>query len=92
MKDNPPRDIQEISPNNLRINIINNNSNINNNINNNRTFKDVSELSSIIEENKEKSKHANQPRRRQINGNIELNYANFSNNNLNNELNTNNTN
>ena len=93
MKDNPPRDIQEISPNNLRINILNNSSYITNNINNNnnKTFKDVSELSSIIEENKEKSKHANQPKRRQQNYNAELNYANFSNN-LNNELNTNNTN
>ena len=49
MKDNPPRDIQEISPNNLRINILNNSSYITNNINNNnKTFKDVSELSSII--------------------------------------------
>ena len=90
MKDNSPRDIQEISPSNLKINIINNN--INNNINN-KAFKDNSELSSIIEENKEKNKHIHQPKRRQLNNNMELNFPHYSNNNnLNNELNTNNTN
>ena len=95
MKDNQ-RDIQEISPSNLKINIINNKNNLNNNINNNKTFKDISELSSIIDENKEKNKYNNQPKRRPINKNMEFNLANLSvnnnNNNLNNELNTNNTN
>ena len=90
MKDNPPKDIQEISPSNFRINIINNNNNINNNINNNKSIKEISEISSAIDDNKEKIK-PNYPKR-QMNNNIDLNFPNFSNNNFNNELNTNNTN
>ena len=89
MKDNPPK---EISPSNFRINIINNNNNINNNINNNnnKSFKEISELSSVVEDNKEKSKQIHQ--KGQMNINIDLNIPNFSNNNFNNELNINNTN
>ena len=90
MKDNPPKDIQEISPSNFRINIINNNNNINNNINNNKSIKEISEISSALDDNKEKIK-PNYPKR-QMNNNIDLNFPNFSNNNFNNELNTNNTN
>ena len=92
MKDNPPKDIQEISPSNFRINIINNNNNINNNINNNnnKSFKEISELSSVVDDNKEKNKQIHP--KRQMNNNIDLNFPNFSNNNFNNELNTNNTN
>ena len=89
MKDTPSKDVKEISPSNLKINIVNN---INNN-NTSKVFKDISELPSIIEENQKNNK-IKQPKRPQKN-NIELNFANpshNSNNNLNNELNTNNTN
>ena len=89
MKDTPSKDVKEISPSNLKINIVNS---INNN-NTSKVFKDISELPSIIEENQKNNK-IKQPKRPQKN-NIELNFANpshNSNNNLNNELNTNNTN
>ena len=89
MKDTPSKDVKEISPSNLKINIVNN---INNN-NTSKVFKDISELPSIIEENQKNNK-IKQPKRPQKN-NIELNFANpshNSNNNVNNELNTNNTN
>ena len=89
MKDTPSKDVKEISPSNLKINIVNS---INNN-NTSKVFKDISELPSILEENQKNNK-IKQPKRPQKN-NIELNFANpshNSNNNLNNELNTNNTN
>ena len=81
MKDNTPRDIQEISPAKLNISIVNN---LNNNTN--IIANDVPDLSSIIKTNQENNKF--QQKGRQKKTNFDINFCNFNNNN---DLITNNT-
>ena len=94
MKENQQRDIQEVSPANLRINILNNiNNNINNNNQDNNNINNInnniSDLSTLIKTNKERNNFQHNKGRQK--NNIDINFANFSHNN-NIELNTNNTN
>ena len=91
MKENQQRDIQEVSPANLRINILNNiNNNINNNNQeNNNINNNISDLSALIKTNQERNNFQHNKGRQK--NNIDINFGNFSHNN-NIELNTNNTN
>ena len=66
------------------------NNNIENNMSNNKIIKDIPDISSLIKTNQENNKF--QSKGRQINNNINFNFANFSHNVNNNDLNTNNTN